>query len=296
MALSLDGEIQLAFDRAMQGKICMVTGASSGIGYVTALELARMGGRVVAVCRDPERGAAAVADIVHKSGNSDVTLLLADLSSQAAIRKLAAEFQERFPALHVLVNNAGLIVGERQVTQDGLEYTFALNHLAYFLVTDLLLDMLKASAPSRIVNVASHLAAYGVLNFDDLQGEQSYGPWVAYAQSKLANVFFTFELARRLEGTGVTANCLHPGAVGSNFGASGTPLLRFLTKLAKPFLTSNERGAETSVYLASSPEVEGVTGKYFARMKPRRTSRQWDDPDVAKKLWDASEALIQAPA
>jgi NAD(P)-dependent dehydrogenase (short-subunit alcohol dehydrogenase family) len=280
----------------MHGKICLVTGASSGIGRATALELARRGARVIAVCRDPERGQAAATDIVQRSGNSDVTLLLADLSSQAAIRRLAAEIQERFTALHVLVNNAGLIVGDRQVTEDGIEYTFALNHLAYFLLTDLLLDRLKASAPARIVNVASQIAVYGTLDFDDLQGEQSYGSWRAYAQSKLANIFFTFELARRLEGTGVTANCLHPGAIGSNFGASGPPLLRFLTRLGKPFLTSNERGAETSVYVASSPEVEGVTGKYFVRKKTARTSRKWHDPAVAKKLWEASEGLVQRPA
>src|ERR1700690_386777 len=204
----------------MQGKICLVTGANSGLGYQTALALAKMGAQVVMVCRNRAKGEAAQADIKAKSGNSAVDLLIADLSVQKSIRELAQTINAKYNRLHVLVNNAGLGFGKRGVTADGYEQTFALNQLGYFLFTALLLDLLKASAPARIVNVASEAETMGELNFGDLMGEKRYGGLRAYGVSKRANIIFTYELAQRLAGTGVTANCVHPGGVRTNFGAS----------------------------------------------------------------------------
>lgn len=273
----------------MAGKVCMVTGANSGIGKVTALELARMGATVVMVCRDRGRAEPVLAEIRRATGNQAVELMLADLSSQQSTRQLAAAFRQKYDRLHVLVNNAGAMFLKRSVTVDGLEETFALNHLGYFLLTNLLLDLIQASAPARIVNVSSgaHMAA--AIHFDDLQGER-YSAWRAYGQSKLANVLFTVELARRLEGTGVTANALHPGFVRSNF-ATSTPVARFVLTLLKPFAISPEQGAETSIYLASSPEVEGVTGKYFVKKQAAKTAKAGTDLGVARRLWDVTADL-----
>jgi len=275
----------------MKGKICLVTGASSGIGKMTALGLARMGATVIALCRDKGRGEAAVADIKAKSGSDAVSLELCDLASQRGIRSFAADFKSRNERLDVLVNNAGLIIGERTLTEDGIEATFALNHLGYFLLTHLLLDLLEKSAPARIVNVASEAQRAGHINFDDLGGERGYSPMRAYCQSKLANILFTYELAKRLEGKGVTVNCLHPGAVATNFGQSGTGFFRFLMKLGKPFLLTDAQGAETSIYLASAPEVERTTGKYFAKKRELRSSKESYDPEVTRRLWEVSEKL-----
>jgi NAD(P)-dependent dehydrogenase (short-subunit alcohol dehydrogenase family) len=197
--------------KTMAGKVCMVTGANAGIGKATALGLAKLGAAVVMVCRDRERGEKALCEIQEQSGNEDITLPLADLSSQAKIRQLAADFKAQYSALHVLINNACIIPPERTVTEEGLETQFAVSHLAYFLLTNLLLDILKVSAPARIINVASMLHQFAAINFDDLQSERSYHPSLVYNQTKLANVLFTYELARSLEGTGVTVNCLHPG-------------------------------------------------------------------------------------
>jgi NAD(P)-dependent dehydrogenase (short-subunit alcohol dehydrogenase family) len=277
----------------MKGKTCVVTGASSGIGLETAVALARAGARVAAVCRLPEKGARAVADIRRRSGSGDVILFVADLSSQRAIRALAGQLADAFPHLHVLVNNAGLMLRERRRTEDGIETTFAVNHLAYFLLARLLEGALVAGAPSRVVNVSSRAHLSGTLRFDDLMGSQGYDGWKAYAQSKLANVVFTYEHARRLAGTGVTANCLHPGVVGTNIGHDGPSRIRFGIKLARPFLTSPARGAATSIYLASSPDVEGVTGKYFVGRREERTSQESYDPAVAARLWRVSEELTE---
>jgi NAD(P)-dependent dehydrogenase (short-subunit alcohol dehydrogenase family) len=274
----------------------MVTGASSGIGKMTAVGLARLGASVIAVCRDQGRGEAAVREIEGAGGGGEVSLMLCDLSSQRSIRAFAAEFKAKHQRLHVLVNNAGLILGQRTVTEDGLEGTFALNHLGYFLLTDLLLDVLKASAPARIVSVASEAQRMGHLDFDDLQAERSYGALRAYGQSKLANIVFTYELARRLEGTGVTANVLHPGAVASNFGETARGPLRLLVKMLRPFMLSSERGADTAIWLASSPEVEGVSGKYFTKRKAISSSMESYDPEVARLLWEASERLTSGTA
>lgn len=280
-------------DTQMEGETCIVTGANSGIGKLTAQELARMGAHIVMVARSRERGEAARADIMRASGSDRVDLLIADLSSQAAIRELAEEILEKYLRIDVLVNNAGAMHTSRTETVDGFETTWATNHLAYVLLTHLLLDRIKASAPARIVNVSSRAHARSTINFDDLQFEHGYSIMRCYGQSKLANVLFTYELARRLEGTGVTANCLHPGVVRTGFGknssgAFGT-LVGGIMRVAGVFLTSPKKGAETSVYLASSPEVEGVTGKYFARSKETPSNAESRDREIALRLWDLSE-------
>src|SRR5713101_6631271 len=253
----------------MQGKICMVTGANSGIGKATALALAQMGATVVMVCRDRTRGEEAKSEITTKSRNNAVDLLQADLSSQQSIRQLVENFQHHHTHLHVLINNAGATFPGRRETVDGVEMTFAVNYLAPFLLTHVLLDMLKASAPARIVNVSSDAHASGSIQMDDLQAEKRYRPMRTYPQAKLAVVLFTYELARRLQGTGVTANCLHPGFVATHFAQSdGGSAVRLLVKVIGSFGASPQEGAKTSIYLASSPEVEGVTGKYFVKSIP----------------------------
>jgi NAD(P)-dependent dehydrogenase (short-subunit alcohol dehydrogenase family) len=281
----------------MQGKICMVTGANSGIGKATALGLAQMGATVVMVCRDRTKGEAVQNEIKMKSGNSAVDLLLADLSSQQSIRQLAENFQQHYRQLHVLINNAGVVMMTRRETVDGLEMTFSVNHLAPFLLTNLLLDMLKNSAPARIVNVSSESHQSGYIKMDDLQAEKGYRSWNAYGQSKLALVMFTYELARRLQGTGVTANCLHPGFVATNIGQSGTaPVVRTVIKFIFSRLGINpEEGAKTSIYLASSPDVEGVTGKYFAKSIPIRSAPISYDESLQRQLWEESAKLVSLP-
>jgi len=268
----------------------MVTGANSGIGKVTALELARMGATVIMVCRNRERSLPVAETIRQATGNPAVELMIADMASQQSIRDLARDFRQKYDRLHVLVNNAGLIIVNREVTVDGLEATFAVNHLGYFLLTNLLLDVLKASAPARVVSVSSGAHAMSTIAFDDLMGERKYSMWRAYGQSKLANVLFTAELARRLEGTGVTANCLHPGFVGSNF-ATGSRLGKTVMKLIRPFALTPEKGAETSIYLATSPEVQETTGRYFHKKRPVKSSQESTDPAVAGRLWQVSAEL-----
>ena len=285
--------MSLPSEQAADGrKLCMITGASTGIGKVTARKVAQAGFDVVLVCRDRERGEAAVADVRHHAPEAAVELMLADLSSQAAIRELAREFRARHASLDVLINNAGGMLMERRTTVDGLEATFATNHLGYFLLTNLLLPALEASPNARVVNVASDAHRSGSLDFDDLNHEKRYRGFRAYCASKLANVLFTYELARRLDGRGVTVNCLHPGVVGSNFGqGEGNGWMRVAIKIAKPFMISVEDGARTSVYLATSPEVEGVSGKYFTRCKPVSSSRKSQDAELARRLWEVSEKL-----
>src|SRR5437588_9398273 len=279
---------------SMQGKICMVTGANSGIGKATALELAQMGATVVMVCRDRARGEEAKREITTKSRNNAVDLLQADLSSQQSIRQLVGNFQHHYTHLHVLINNAGAAFpGRRRETVDGLEMTFAVNYLAPFLLTNLLLDVLTASAPARIVNVSSDAQASGYIQMDDLQAEKLYRPMRTYPQSKLAMVLFTYELARRLQGTGVTANCLHPGFVATNFAQSDVrPAVRFLVKLIGSFGASPQEGAKTSIYLASSPDVEGVTGTYFVKSMPRRSASISYDESLQRQLWEQSAKLV----
>ena len=281
---------------AMKGKTCVVTGANSGIGLETAAALASAGARVAVVCRTHEKSEQAVWEIRRRSAGSDVLPFVADLSSQRAVRTVAAQLASAMPSLNVLVNNAGLMLRDRLLTGDGIETTFAVNHLAYFLLARLLEPQLVAGAPARVVNVASRAHQSGTLRFDDLMGTRDYDGWKAYAQSKLANVVFTYEQARRLAGTGVTANCLHPGVVGTNIGHAGPTRIRYGIKLVRPFLLSPKRGATTSIYLASSPEVEGVSGKYFVGRREERTSDESYDRTVAARLWTVSEELTARSA
>jgi NAD(P)-dependent dehydrogenase (short-subunit alcohol dehydrogenase family) len=279
---------------SMLGKVCLVTGATSGIGKATALRLAQMGATVVLVSRERAKGETAQSEIKTKSGNDAVDLLLADLSSQESIRQLVENFRQRYTQLHVLINNAGLFMLRRQETVDGLEMTFAVDHLAPFLLTNLLLDVLKASAPARIVNVSSGVQESASIDMDDLQSKKRYKFMGAYGQSKLALVMFTYELARRLEGTGVTANCLHPGFVATNIGQKGVgPVGRAVVKgIFSGLGISPEEGAKTSIYLATSPEVEGVTGKYFEKSIPKRSAEISYDKTLQGRLWEESERLV----
>ena len=275
----------------MVGKVCMVTGANSGIGKVTAEKLVEQGAQVVMVCRNREKGEKAMADIKQGSRIGNVELFLSDLASLASVRELVRAFEESHDALHVLVNNAGLARVRRSVTGDGFETTFQVDYLSHFLLTNLLLDLLKKGRPARIVNVSSVGHFGGHIDFDDLQMEKGYGVMKAYSRAKLAQVLFTYELARRLEGTGVTANCLHPGAVATNIWGANLGPLSFLGRLSRMFLTSPEDGARTSVYLASSPEVEGVTGRYFDQGNEKKSSAESYDRAVAEKLWDISAMM-----
>ena len=280
----------------MKGRTCVVTGATAGIGKETAVALAAAGARVAIVCRTRDKGERALSEIRQRSGG-EVVLFVADLGSQRAVRAVAAWLTTALPRIDVLVNNAGLILDQRVLTEEGLETTFAVNHIGYFLLSRLLEPKLCASAPARIVNVASGAHRRARLRFDDLMGARAYDGWKAYAQSKLANIVFTYELARRLAGTGVTANCLHPGAVATNFGHAGPALLRLALRIGRPLrplMKSPARGAATSIYLASSPEVEGVSGKYFVNQREVRSSRESYDPEVAARLWKVSEELTAA--
>jgi NAD(P)-dependent dehydrogenase (short-subunit alcohol dehydrogenase family) len=277
----------------MHGKVCLVTGASSGIGKETAVELAKLGATVVAVSRDRVRGEAALAEIRSRSGNPTVELLLGDLGVQSGVRRVAADFREKHDHLHVLVNNAGAAFPDRKLTADGIERTFALNHMGYFLLTDLLLDLLKGSAPARIVNVASvgH-KQWRKAEFDP-KHEQGFSTFSAYAQSKLANILFTAELGRRLQGTGVTVNCLHPGGVATNIWTAADSIAsKLIGILGKPFMLTPAQGAETMVFLASDPSVADVTGQYFYKKRAVRPSRLGQDPALAHKLWELSEHLL----
>jgi NAD(P)-dependent dehydrogenase (short-subunit alcohol dehydrogenase family) len=275
----------------------MVTGANSGIGKATALGLAHMSATVVMVCRDRARGEAAQSEIKAKSGNNAVDLLLADLSSQQSIHQLVENFKQHYIQLHVLINNAGVFMLNRRATADGLETTFAVNYLAPFLLTNLMLDVLKAGAPARIVNISSGAHEAGYIKMDDLQAEKHYRSMRAYGQSKLALVLFTYELARRLEGTGVTANCLHPGFVATNIGQGGLgPIGRTVAKFILALLgISPEEGAKTSIYLASSPDVEDVTGKYFVKGIPMETASISYDESLQRQLWEESAKLVNLP-
>jgi NAD(P)-dependent dehydrogenase (short-subunit alcohol dehydrogenase family) len=278
---------------SMQGKICLTTGGTNGIGKIAAQELARMGAIVVIVGRNAEKTARVVAEIRAATGNQNVDSLLADLSSQQEIRRLASEFRSKYSRLDILLNNAGAVFMERQLSVDGIEMTFAVDHLACFLLTNLLLDTIKASAPARIVNVSSNAHTRAKIEFDNLQGERSYSSG-AYGNSKLANILFTIELARRLEGTGVTVNALHPGFVNTGFGKNNSGFLfRILGAVVPLFARSPEKGAETSIYLASSPDVQNVTGKYFVDSKVAQAAPQASDTAVARKLWDVSAAIAE---
>lgn len=282
----------MSIEQAMSGRVCLVTGATAGIGKVTARVLAEQGATVIGVGRNANKCAAVVEEIKGKTHNPAVEYFVADLSSMEAVRNLARQFKSKYNHLHVLVNNVGAYFWSRQETVDGLELTFALNHLGVFLLTNLLLDTLKASVPSRIINVSSGAHMGARLNFDDLQNRKGFGfGWQAYGRSKLANILFTHELARRLEGTGVTVNALHPGFVASDFATNNG----WLVKLARPLMDlgaiSVEEGAKTTLYLATRPELANVTGKYFVEQKEVRSSQVSYDDEAARRLWTISEEL-----
>ena len=280
----------------MQGKTVLITGANQGIGKASAINLARQGARVVLVSRNEAKGKAALEEVRAQAKGDPPELLVADLASLADVRRLAADFRRTHDRLDVLLNNAGLLVPTRRTTVDGIEETFAVNHLAPFVLTGELLNLLKATSGSHIVNVSSEAHRRATMNWDDLEYRTGYGGLKVYSQSKLANVLFTYELSRRLQGTGITANCLHPGVIASGFGQTYKGVFSVLVRLARPFLLSTEEGARTSVYLASSPDVAGVTGKYFDKCKPVRSSAVSYDERSWTRLWEVSETMTSRVA
>ena len=278
---------------AISGKICIVTGSNSGIGKETAFALAEMGASVVMVVRNQEKGEKALAEIIKKTGNKSISLMLCDMSSMASIRDFAREFKKKYSRLDVLVNNAGGEFSKREVTPEGFERTLAVDYLAPFLLTNELLDLLKVSAPSRIINVSSGLAKNGKVNFDDLQSVKDYKGMQVYSNAKLMLMMFTYELSRRLVETGVTANVLMPGFVATNLGKnSGSLRSSIMFKMVRPMQINAKKGAETSVYLASSDEIKDVTGKCFAKKKESATCPASYDESLQKRLWNETAALL----
>lgn len=280
-------------DETMNGKICLVTGGTGGIGLVTARELARLGADVVIVGRNRKRGEAAAADVIDATGGGSgtVTFLPADLSKQREIRSLAKAVGDRYGRLDVLLNNAGAMFGKRTLSEDGIEMTFALNHLGYVLMTETMMPWLRAAGRARIVNVASEAHRGVSLPFDNLQGERGYGGWRAYKRSKLANLLFTYELARRLDGGAITVNALHPGFVRTGIGVSNGLLPNLLWRLVSLAAIRPDEGARTSIHLASSAEVAGAHGQYFIKCAPAESSAQSHDRAAAQRLWAVSETL-----
>ena len=280
----------------MNGRVCAITGASSGLGYETALALARQGATVALLCRSEERGIQARDRIAAATGNADLHVIHCDNANLDTVRAAATRLLDRFDALHVLVNNAGLMLSQRRITVDDLEETFQVNHLSAFLLTDLLRGRLAASAPARVVTVSSVAHRAGAVNFHDLQFEHAYDGWSAYATSKLMNILFTYELARRLEGTRVTANTLHPGIVRSGFGHNNGLVMRAFMTVTQlpPFAVSVRSGSRTQAWLASAPEVEDVSSRYFVRRRARPSSRSSRDTGNQRRLWEASAALLGA--
>ena len=271
---------------SIEDKICIITGANSGIGKATALGLAKMNAVVVMLCRNRETGEEAQKEIIGESGNKKVDLLICDLSSQEQIRRVVDEFKQKYQNLHVLINNAGVMAANRKLSVDGFEMNFAVNHLAPFLLTNLLLDVLKKSAPSRIINVSSGTHKMAKIDFDDLQSEnKKHRLFKVYGLSKLALMLSSYELSRRLDGTGVTVNTVHPGVANTNLGREMSKIGRGFGKI---FFKNPEKGAETSIYLASSPEVEGITGKYYIKKQQRDSSEESYNEEYAKRLWDIS--------
>lgn len=283
--------------KEISDRTILITGATNGIGQAAAFELAKMGPAVVIVGRDRAKTLRVVQEIKEQSGNPRIDSLLADLSSMAQVRSLASEVHQKYPDIDVLVNNAGGIYATRTLTVDGYEYTFALNHLSYFLLTNLLLDLLHKNAPARIINVSSRSHEGAVIDFDDLQNQQHYnlGGYKAYEQSKLENLLFTYELARRLDGSGITVNALHPGTVATGFGENNSGAMKFSMRIYHQFSLTPQQGADTVVYLASSPDVEGITGKYWTLRKAVSSSPESYDEQSQKRLWSVSAQLTNFP-
>ena len=278
----------------MAGKVVLITGGTGGIGKATAIGLAAIGARVGITGRDLARAEQAAADIRSASENPAVDAFAADMTSQAEVRRLAAAVLDAYPRLHVLVNNVGGFWAHRHPTADGLERTFALNHLAPFLLTNLLLDRLKASAPARVVTVSSGAQSMGRIDFDDLQGALNYSGQRAYNQSKLANIMFTNELARRLDGAGVTATSVHPGVVRTNFGAEDQAwFFTIISRVVRPLLKTPAQGAQTPIYLASSPDMDGISGQFFVNRKPKTANKVAYDTDMTARLWRVSTDLVK---
>ena len=275
----------------MNGKVCLVTGATDGIGKVSARVLAELGAKVIIVGRNPEKSAIVLAELRSISGNKNIDLLMADLAVMQEVRDLAEQVISRYDRLDVLLNNAGGYFTKHEITSDGLEMTFALNHMSYFLLTNKLMELLKYSAPARIVNVSSD-AHYGVdIEFENLNGEQEYKAWKAYQKSKLANVLFTYELLKKVPGN-ITVNCLHPGFVATNFGHNNGGFFGPVLKIAQRISAIDpEEGAKTSIFLCSAPEVKGVSGKYFYKCQPKTSSRESRNEDTGKRLWQISSDL-----
>lgn len=276
-------------------KTALVTGSTNGIGKVTALELARQGYRVLLTSRDAVKGQQVLAKIQMQTGNDALEMYVGDLSSMADVRRIALEVRARHPAIDVLVNNAGGLFDEHQETVDGFEYTFAFNHLSYFLLTNLLLPSLKTAAEksgeARVLSVSSSANNSGKMRWDDLQYQSSYSAWPAYNQSKLMNVLFSNALARRLAGTGVTSNSLHPGLISSGFGSTATGLSKMLLTVLRPFMLTTQQGAQNSLYVATSPQIRGVSGQYFVKQKPGKPSPLAADQGAQERLWKLSEKL-----
>jgi NAD(P)-dependent dehydrogenase (short-subunit alcohol dehydrogenase family) len=276
--------------KIMKGKVCMITGANSGIGKATAIGLAKLGASLVLVCRDKVRAENAIAEIRDITENESIDLILADLSSQKSIHELVSEFNNKYDELHVLINNAGVNLHKQTFTEDRIETTFAVNYLAHFMLCNLLFGKLKKSKHARILNVASSVQAKSI-DFEDLYGDHHYSQWRAYSQSKLAVVLFTYEFARKIEGSGVSVNCLHPGFVKTNMVRKYRPFVKYFYHLIGLFMLTPRKGAKTSIYLASSPEIDGISGKYFKRRKEKKSVKISYDTDVAKQLWDVSVKL-----
>lgn len=270
----------------LKNKTAIITGATSGIGRVTALAIAREGARLVLPVRNIEKGKALKDEIEKETGNASVEIMHCNLASLDSVRQFAEDFRKKFDSLHLLVNNAGLWEAKRKESDDGIEMNFAVNHLAPFLMTNLLLDIIKKSAPARIISVASTAHKYGKMRFNDLEGKKSWGSMQSYAQSKLANILFTRRLAKELDGSGVTANCLHPGVVNTQLFSK---LPGFIQKVSSFFMITPEKGAQTSIYLATSPDVENITGEYFDKRKIAKTTAHARDMQVADTLWEVSK-------
>lgn len=277
----------------MSNRTIIITGANSGIGYETALHFAKRGDIIAMVCRSKQKGETAKTEIERLSGNKDISLIIADLSSVNQSRQLAKTLAEKYPVIDVLVNNAGSIIYDYIETEDGYESTFAANHLAYFILANGLLENLKRAPEGRIINVASEAQRAGGLNFDNINLKGKYDPIKAYCQSKLANIVFTYELAKRLEGTNVTTNCMHPGTVRTGFGMQYKGIIGSLFRMVRPFMRGSKKGAETIIWLAESPELKGVNGKYYYDKKAIKSIPTSYDPAVQKRLWDLSEEMIK---
>lgn len=292
VALDIIKVTVLSGDKMDKNSVVVITGANSGMGKATSVELAKTGAIVVMACRNKSKGEEAVREVIELTGNSSVKLMICDLGSLKSIENFCTEFKKRFQRLDVLVNNAGVVLPGRHQTFDGYELQFGVNHLGHFLLTNMLLDLIIKSAPARIINVSSGAHKIGKIHFEDINLNKKYTVWRAYAQSKLANILFTYELADRLKDKGVTVNCLHPGAVATAMGIDrDTGFGTFITRMLKPFFQTPERGAQTAVYLATSHDMDGLTGKYFYQRKALPSSKRSYDKELAKRLWELSEKL-----